>query len=523
MKLRLSNASGRSIVGVTVLTIWMGVSAWAISAKEVGAKADVVTLRDGSIRQGMTDFSSNSAKFSTGDTGKAIVITGAGAEGRDLVTKIQAVTSAKQVTLADTAFNSVNGALTYYGTDDTAAIRSCVYEGTARGGECIINDGSTFLASNSFTKITALAANHNPIVKGVIAGHGTIIFAPQGQVKSGVNDRLFYLTSQESQPMQIAGAIARGATSFRAQDASDAAQVSPGDWVIITERDSSPAAADTVFVDWMQVSDVDGATIRTSKPFRMAFPNARPWSGPPHFWGLSFRKVGPITSNVTVKDITIIVPRVVKIPTVNHLAVVGIVTRATRGTTIANFTCKDASGNCFAGLLDQGLTFENNHINDAVFSEFASMVDITISGNRINLPGTEFSLPGLPTSGGLEVDFGTGFSNVVDNTIGRTRQVCIQVSPGIHDTLVKGNDCDVVTFGTGANCIMSRGGYRMTVTENTCAGGTGPGSGISFGDENHLTAPILSDGNRIFNNRLRGFPKAYACDSRLRTDACDNR
>jgi hypothetical protein len=456
--------------------------------------------------------------------GKAIVVSGAGPEGRALVSNIQALISPKQVTLSSNAGKTIRGALTYYGTDDTAAIRSCVYEGTARGGECTINDGITFLVSNINSKITPLTAGHNPILKGAIAGRGTIIFAPQGEISGGRNDRLFYISSQDTHPMQIAAAIAEGATSFTAQNPSDAAVLSPGDWVIITEKDSAAGVEDNIYADWMEVSGVGGVVVHTTKPFRMAFPHARPWGGPPNYWGLGFRKVGPITSNITVRDITIIVPKILKIPPINHLALVGIDTRDTRGTVISNVSCQNASGSCFAGYMDQGLVFQNNDIHDAVYSEFASEVDANISGNHINQPGTDLSLSAPPPSGGLEVDFGTGFSRIVGNMVGPTRQVCIQVSPGVHDTIVKGNTCDLVTFGTGANCILSRGGYRMTVTENICTGGTGPGKGISFSDAISLTSPIFTDGNRIFNNTVRGFATPYNCPGgRLRTDSCDHR
>jgi hypothetical protein len=527
MKLSFNSAALLKITLIAAATALVPASigqANAVTARDFGAKGDVVTLSDGAMNKGTNAFSSNSASFTSADVGKAIVVTGAGPEGLSLVTKIQALISAKRVTLGTNAATTVAGALTYYGTDDTAAIRSCVYEGTARGGECTINDGVTFLVSNTRSTIAPLGGGHNPILKGTINGHGKIIFAPQGELTGGTNDRLFYISSHEAQPMQIAGAISKGASSFTAQDPSDAATLSPSDWVIITERDSAPMAGDNVFADWMEVSGVDGAVVQTMKPFRMAFPNGRPWSGPPKYWGLSFRKVAPITSNITIRDLTIIVPRILKIPQANHRALVGINTRDTRGTVVSNVNCQDASGNCFTGLLDQGLVFENNNIHDAIYSEFASEVDTTISENHINEPDTDLSLAGPPTSGGLEVDFGTGFSSIVGNSVGPTRQVCIQVSVGVHDTLVKGNTCGMVSFGTGANCILSRGGYRMTVTENVCEGGTGRGTGISFEDANGLTSPIYSDGNRIFKNTVRGFATPYSCPGgRLRTDSCDNR
>lgn len=495
-----------------------GTLANAVTPRDFGAKGDVVVLQDGTLNEASAAFRSGSATFSAADVGKAIVVRGAGTNGNDLVTKIQAFVSAKQVTLAANASGTVTRALTYYGSDDTAAIRACVYQGTAVGGECTINDGVTFMVSNTASTINPFGAGHNPISKGTINGHGRIIFAPQGTMTGGTNDRLFYISSHETNPMQIADAIAKGTSSFTAQDPSDAATLTAGDWVIITERDSAASAADNAYADWMQVASVDGAVVHTAKPFRMAFPNLRFWAGPPRFWGLGFRKVGPITSNITIRDITIIIPKMRD----KHVAV-GINIRDTRGTTVSNVRCQDASGNCFAGYLDQGLVFQDNHINGAIYSEFASEVDATISGNQVNQPDSDLALPGPANSAGLEIDFGTAFSTVTGNNIGPGKQVCLMLLPGVHDTVVRDNTCGLVTFGTGAACILCRGCYRMTITKNTCSGGTGRGTGISVRDASSLTAPIYSEGNRIFNNNVQGFPIAYVCDGRRKTDDCDHR
>jgi hypothetical protein len=486
----------------------------AVTPRDFGGKGDVVMLRDGSIRQAMTDFRSSSAGFTSADIGKAVVVYGAGPDGAALVTKIQSFVSPKQVALEASANTAVTGALTYYGTDDTAALRKCVYEGTAKGGECTISDGVTFMVSNTTANIGPFGAGSNPIDKGTINGQGRIIFAPQGKVTGGKNDRLFYISSPETRPAHIAGAIARGATSFRAEDPSDAAILSPGNWVLITERD--PLVKDHVYADWMEVSAVDGSVVKTARPFRMAFPNARAWGGAPSYWGLSFRKVGPITSNITIQGMTIIIPKI------SDARVVGIATRDTRGTVISHLSCQDGSGNCFAGYMDQGLVFEDNNIGETVYAEFAAEVDSAIVRNRVNESGSDVSLPGPPTSGGLEVDFATGFSRIERNIIGPSRQVCILVSTGIHDTVVSGNTCGLVTFGTGGNCIFARGAYRLTVTENICQGGSGPGTGIAVSDGTGLAAPIYNEGNRIFNNRVQGFATAYACGvTRLKSDSCD--
>jgi hypothetical protein len=511
---RLSVAT--MFLNLSVIAVVAGsITAYAVTPQDFGGKGDVVTFRDGAIGAGTASFRSGSATYTAADVGKAIVVTGAGPGGGALITKIQAFVSAHEVTLATVAGTSVTGALTYYGTDDTAAIRNCVYKGTTKGGVCNITDGVTYMVSNTASMIAPFGAGNNPIQKGIINGRGRIIFAPQGSLVG--NDRLFYLSSQETYPMRVLGAIAEGATSFSAQDPSDAARLSPGDWVVVTERDST--VRDHVYADWVQVSSVSGSVVNTTKPFRIAFPSARPWGGPPTFWGLSFRKVGPITSNLEIHDITVIIPKVKD----THV-IVAVATRDTRGTLIDHITCQDASGNCFAGYMDQGLTIQNSNFNESVYSEIAATVDAVISGNHINEPTSALLLPGPPTSGGLEVDFGTGFSSVTDNIIGDCKQVCINVSPGVHDTIVKGNTCGVVTFGSGASCIFSRGGYRLTITENSCAGGTTRAArGIDIADAPNLAAPMYSQGNRVFNNKVQGYAIPYACEGRSRTDNCDHR
>jgi len=499
-----------AVVGITLL--FSNCLAGAVTPRDFGAKGDVITLRDGTMTGGSPSFRSPTATFTRADVGKSIVVTGASAGGAALITTIQQVVSAKEVTLAANAEASVDGALVYYGSDDAAAIRSCVYDGTAKGGTCTISDGATFIISNKKSTISPFSAGHNPIQKGIIDGHGKIIFAPQEPLTGGTNDRLFYLSSQETHPMQIATAIAKGATSFTASDASEAATLSPGDWVIITERDSK--VRDNVFADWMQVADVQGAVVNTTKAFRTPFPNARGWEGGPDYWGLGFRKVGPITSNITIRDVTIIIPRIKG----TH-AVLGIGTRDTRGTTISNITCQDASGNCFAGYMDQGLTFRDSIINGTVYTEFASEVDTTISSNQVNLAGTEFSLLGPATSGGLEIDFGTGFSSITGNSIGRTKQACLMLFAGIHDTVVTGNSCGLVAFGSASTCVLCRSCYRVSISGNTCSGGAQRSTGIDVGDA-ALKAPLYSEGNQIFNNHIQGFSARTSCVGKLRKDNC---
>jgi hypothetical protein len=514
-----SPISGKMVAGLIACAALMqvvSIRATAATPQDFGGKGDVVTLQDGSINDATADFRSGSAAFTPADVGKAIVVSGAGADGGALVTKIQKFVSAKQVILVANASATVTAGVTYYGTDDTAALRACVYQST-KAGDCTLSDGTTYMVSNTSSTIIPLGAGNLPISRGSVNGTGRIIFAPQGTLTGATNDRLFFVTSREGQPMQIVGAIAKGATSFRVQEASEAATLSAGDWVVLTEMDS--VAGDNVYVDWVEVSAVEGSVVHTAKPFRMPFPNARPWAGPPKHWGLSCRKMIYATSNFTFRDITIIIPKIVQ----GKHPVIGIDTRDTRGTVVSHISCQDASGNCFVGYMDKDLVFQNNNINGSIYSEFASEVDATISGNHIGLLESNLRVPGPPTSGGLEIDFGTGFSSITGNRIGPSRQMCLALLNGVHDTIVSGNTCGLVTFGSGASCILSRGGYRISVSENTCEGGTQASRGIDFGDVPNLTAPILSDGNRIFNNKVHGFATPYVCDGgRLRTDSCDH-
>src|ERR1700732_2934014 len=231
--------------------------------KDYGAKGNAITVTDGAISSGSAHFTSAVAAFGAADAGKAIAVSGAGSGGDALVALISAVTSPTNVTLSVTASTTVSRARADYGTDDTAAVRSCIQHSTLLGGRCTINDGARFMMSNASTTISVAGTND---------GKGTLIFAPQGPLTSGSNDRLFYIASSEAAgPFPVrAGPIARGATSFTAQNSIDAAQLSRGDWVIMTEKDSG--ATDVIYSDWLQIGSVVGTTVNIVGPLRMSFP-----------------------------------------------------------------------------------------------------------------------------------------------------------------------------------------------------------------------------------------------------------
>jgi hypothetical protein len=514
---------------VLVLLI-LSMSTWAQDAtntftpKNFGAKGDTKSLSDGAMTSGSAAFTSSSATFSAADVGKAIVVTGAAASGNALVTTIQTFTSVHAVSLTATANTTVAGALTYYGSDDAAAVRSCVQQGTMSGGRCTISYGLTFMMSNTST---AIFISGTVAPGGILDGSGTIICAPQGSLSNSSNNRCLYLASTEStNPLQVAaGAIAKGATSFSAQNVGDAANLHPNDWVLVTERDS--VVSDNVYADWVRVASVSGTLVTLLTQFSTRFPNARTWSttNPPVCTlaspcGLGFRRVTNVIQNVTIRDINLIVPKIFDPASGNH--VVGIATRDTRGVTIEKITCTNASQNCYGGYMDQGLTFIGNHNNgSASTDEFASQVGTKIIGNDYSeLSNLALGLT-KPQPACIEIDLGSAFFTVTGNSCDYAQNGAFEILTGSHDGALIGNTATWI-YGNGASGsgVVARATYRLTITGNTFAGGDGGGIGISFGDSSGFNVNIQSDSNQAWNNTVNGFNTSYDCATPLGTDNC---
>lgn len=510
----VTNSSTTALNGVVTATAGLSANG-QVTPQVYGAKADVVKLTDGAITSGAAAFTSASASFTVADVGKAIVVHGAGAAAADLVTTISARVSATAVTLAANAGTTSSAALTYYGTDDTAAIKSCVANGTALGGRCTLSNGSTYMSSNSTNTVSMSGTGTG----GILDGSGTVIFAPTGALVGGVNDRFLYIRSTESGALiQVAaGAISKGATSFTANAAGDVSSWVKGDWIVLCEHDAG--FGDCLYVDWVQVSSVSSATVNVITPFRMAFPNSRTWnvSGSPATCivaapcGLSARKITNIT-NATLGDFHLIIP---KIPG----GIVGIATRETRGLVIDNVTCDDASGNCFAGYLDQGLkTQKSFRINNAIASEIAGTVDIDVDIES-QLVGTALNGFSAPAATCITFDIGSGMGKA-KITCGPTGNVGIFGNGGVHDLAITGHVGWVkgTSPGGGFDCI---GCYRVLVASSVFDGGDGSSTGIIFSDSSGYTVNINSDQNVATGNIVNGFPTNYSCAGTLGTDNCE--
>lgn len=504
---------------------------------DYGAKGNAVKLIDGAITSGQATFTSPSVTFSTADVRKAISVTGAGPTGSALNTTIATFTSSTAVELADSASTTVTAALTYYGTDDTVALRSCIVPALTTGGHCRLNDGAVFMQSNTASTIF-IGGKAFVRPGGLLDGRGRIVFAPRGILTTYFNDRAIYIQSGEGAPQAsisslnpkpIMEAIASGATSFTALQASDTAILNAGDWVQVTEVDAGED--DIAYIDWEQAASVSGTTVNVLTPFRMSFPNLRAFniSGTPapcvpaRPCGLSFGKISPIVQDLTIRDITFIIPGVFD----GTNGAVAIVTHSTRGLTIENVTCSDASGNCFAFYKDQGLRFQGNHSDHIGFidatDEFAAQTDLVIAGNDYSQPPSPLNGFAGPTNSCLLIDIGTGFFNATGNSCAEPRNEAYVIEHGVHDGQFSGNTAGELQPGILASGIALVGTYRVAVFDNTLIGATGSATGVSTADETSFTVNILSDSNLVFNNRITGFTTADNCKTALGTDVCTDR
>jgi hypothetical protein len=168
------------------------------NVKAYGAKGNLTRLTDGAMTAGSATLTnSTSAPYQTTDVGKLVAVTGAGASGVLLVTTIQAYVSSSQVTLAVSASTTVSGAVTYYGTDDSAAFQTAINAAGAVGGS-VFAWGSFALGGNGTGVNGSLLPVNGVRIMG--AGTGNTILYPFGTTSA------FYGTFSTGSPLTDFGA-----------------------------------------------------------------------------------------------------------------------------------------------------------------------------------------------------------------------------------------------------------------------------------------------------------------------------
>lgn len=175
-------ASAQTVTGVKTFNTGtlLDKGSHTYDVKGFGAKGDTRFFADGVATAASTSFTSATATFTTGDTGKSITIKGAGASSASLSTTITFV-NATTVTLGTAATTAVSPTVFVYGTDDTAAINSAVTAATSStdgGGVVFLGNGDYYIsgagiAINSLT--VSLVGNGTRQVRLRYVGSGACI------------------------------------------------------------------------------------------------------------------------------------------------------------------------------------------------------------------------------------------------------------------------------------------------------------------------------------------------------------
>jgi len=338
---------------------------------------------------------------------------------------------------------------THTGADDTDSVQRAVDAG-----------GLVRFAPRTYhLSRTIVIRQSNTIIQG--AGPQTVFqFEARAVKEHCANDRVFTTPCETyfGQPARrIAGAIAIGDRAFSAAD--DASDVEPGDWLLITDRDS--VVGDVVAVDWVQVESVSAARVSVRTPFRAAFANARAWR--PGVSGLGFRRMAPLIQNIEFRNFNLFVPP--------DSSAVGISVIAALNTTIDHVLADSFDGQPLYSYVSKELSITNSEgRGHGVLSEFAATVDLSVHGNRFS----------EADAAAVGIDLGTAFFDVSNNSLDMSRNLGAYLLYGVHDGSFSENTLGFVSSAGNAFGILAWGTQRVSISNNYLAGGEGlKSTGIS--------------------------------------------
>jgi hypothetical protein len=160
---------------------------------------DAITIADATISNGSANLTSASNPFNAGHVGKSILVTGAAASGKGLVTTIQTFVSSGQVTLATTASTAVSGVGAAFGTDNGPSAQTAINALTA--GTALIWPSGSYMIATGLTLFNGTT----------LTGYGaTLIGAlPSGQFDT--NGVIFNLPANLGTLMTLNANVAFGA------------------------------------------------------------------------------------------------------------------------------------------------------------------------------------------------------------------------------------------------------------------------------------------------------------------------
>jgi hypothetical protein len=135
---------------------------WQFLPESYGAKGDGIVVTDAVMTSGSPNLAcATSTPFASGDTGKHVLVSTAAGAYAHLHSTISTFTNSGHVVLANNATANTGGsggfgAIMYYGTDDTAAIQSCInaavtYAQANNGYAEVIFSDKIYIVAGAFT------------------------------------------------------------------------------------------------------------------------------------------------------------------------------------------------------------------------------------------------------------------------------------------------------------------------------------------------------------------------------------
>lgn len=379
-------------------------------------------------------------------------------------------------------------------TDDYVAIQMALDAAGKAGG------GVVMLPLRTCKTSKTLHFNYSGIT---LSGEGKIDFVPHPPFELYVNDRAIQVNDSNlyDTNLPILGPIKTGDTSFTAQNAEGVEGLENGDWVVINEIDQG-AGNNIVAIEWAQVASVSGTIVTVRTPFRVEFPNSRPFVAP-RASGLGFFKVERLIESSVISNIHVQVP-------LTSEGVPGIAVGVARNTTIENVTVDVASGNGFFAYRSSGLRIVNSHQVHArtQATEMAAVTDLVLSDNVFD-NGQEPP----PDTSSLTLDFGTGFFKVIHNRLIDCGNICMQIAGGVHDGEISANHIGYVSAAGLRNTdgIVAYGVHSVEIAGNTFTGGAGNSStAVAVRNTTGYTSNITACGNQFGPNFISGFVIHYS-------------
>lgn len=136
------------------LVRWLGMKRASTDALITDATATFTLYKqiadDGSMSAAGTALTSADAPFVAGDVNRAVIVTGAAADGSDLRTTISAFVSASEVTLADAAAKAVSGAIVLMSIDNAKEV-AMPYDGASGNYSGVMDRLVPLVASRQYT------------------------------------------------------------------------------------------------------------------------------------------------------------------------------------------------------------------------------------------------------------------------------------------------------------------------------------------------------------------------------------